>query len=101
MQISILGGRDLRLPTGWTSETSWTLIGGAKVDATADPAPGAKLRVYTVLGGADVVVPRGARVHLKGGSLIGGRRLEVSPGDGPELTVLACAVIGGARVREA
>ena len=101
MQISLLGGRDLRLPAGWGSETSYTLIGGAKVDATAEPRPGAKLRVYTVIGGADVLVPKGARVRLKGGSLIGGRKLDVSHGDGPEITILACALLGGVRVHEA
>ena len=77
MQFSLLGGRRLRLPSGWTSETSYTLIGGA-----------------------DVRVPKGARVTLKGGSLIGNRTLAVSPGDGPEILVLACSVIGGVTVRD-
>lgn len=100
MQFSLLGGRRLRLPSGWTSETSYTLIGGADVDATSEPGPSARVRIYTLIGGADVRVPKGARVTLKGGSLIGNRTLAVSPGDGPEILVLACSVIGGVTVRD-
>ncbi|MFN8109266.1 MAG: hypothetical protein U0Y82_05380 [Thermoleophilia bacterium] len=101
MQISLIGGRDLRLGTDWRSERSFTLIGGSKLDATATPANGeGRIKAISIVGGADITVPRGARVRLMGGSLLGGRRVDVTPGDGPVINILACSLVGGVHVHE-
>jgi len=101
MQITLIGGRNLRLPGGWTSESNLTIAGGSSVDATQGPADGhGRIKALSVLGGADIRVPPGSRVKLQGGSLLGGRRVDVTPGDGPEITILACSLVGGIRVHD-
>jgi hypothetical protein len=77
------------------------IFGGGHVDATAQPGEGAVLRIVTILGGAEVIVPEGARVTLGGLALLGGRRVEVSSKeDGPEIRIVAFTVLGGLRVRD-
>jgi hypothetical protein len=100
MQFTLIGGRTLRLPSGWTSESTFTVLGEADVDATAEPGPDAVIRTFAVIGATKVRVPAGARVKLKGGNLLGGRTVEVTPGEGPELTVLACSLLGGVRISD-
>jgi hypothetical protein len=101
MQFTLVGGRDLILPEAWTSESSFTALGGADIDATAAPADGATLRVFSVIGGINVRVAKGVRVKLTGGGLVGGRSMDEATGGGPEITVLACTLIGGVRVTHA
>jgi hypothetical protein len=101
VQFTLIGGRNLVLPEGWTSESSFTVFGGADIDATARAAEGATIRAFSVIGGVNVRVAKGARAKLVGGSLVGGRRVDVATGDGPEITVTACTLIGGARVTHA
>jgi hypothetical protein len=99
--FTLIGGRDLVLPEGWTSDSSFTFFGGAKIDATARSAEGATIRVFSVIGGIKVRVAKGARAKVVGGSLVGGRRVDVATGDGPEITVTACTLIGGVRITHA
>ncbi len=101
MQFTFVGGRDLILPSAWTSESSLTVLGGSDIDATAAPAQGATIRVFSLIGGINVRVAKDARVKLKGGSLVGGRSMDEATGEGPEVTVLACTVIGAVRVTHA
>ena len=51
-----------------------------------------------MIGGINVRVAEGVRVKLKGGGLVGGRSMDEAAGNGPEITVLACTLIGGVRV---
>jgi hypothetical protein len=98
--VAIFGGRRITLPVGWTKQRLVAIFGGAHVDATAAPGEGAALRVVTILGGAEIVVPEGARVTIGGLALLGGRNVEVSSSEGgPEIRVTAYTVLGGLRVR--
>lgn len=99
--VAVLGGRKVTLANGWTNQTLVAVLGGAQVDATAPPAPGATLRLVTILGGAEVFVPEGARVSVGGFSLLGGRHVDVdSRDDGPEIRVTAFSFFGGARITD-
>jgi hypothetical protein len=50
------------------------------------------------VGQTTIRVSAGARVRLVGGNLIGRRQVDAATGDGPEITVLACTLVGGIRV---
>jgi hypothetical protein len=66
-------------------------------------APGAAARLVAVslLGGVRVTVPSGTRVEVRGFSLLGGRRLAISPAaSGPMINVAAYTIIGGLDVSE-
>ena len=98
MFFSLIGRNDVVLPPGWTSETNFSALGRASIDATAAPGPGAKVRTYSLIGSTTVRVAAGARVRLVGGNLVGRREMDAANGDGPEVTVLACGLVGGVRV---
>lgn len=99
--VAVLGGRKVKLPSGWTNQTLVAILGGAQVDATAPPAPGAKLTLVTILGGAEVTVPEGARVSQGGFALLGGRHVDVnSRDDGPEIRVTAFSFFGGVKISD-
>jgi hypothetical protein len=97
--IAILGGRKITLAAGWTKQGLVFVLGGGRVDATATPAPDATLNIVTILGGAEVSVPDGARVTVGGLGLLGGRNVDVRPrADGPEIRVKAFSFLGGVRI---
>jgi hypothetical protein len=99
--VAIFAGRKITLPTGWRKQRLVAILGGAQVDATAAPGEGAVLRLLTILGGAEVTVPDGARVTVGGLAILGGRSVEVSSSpDGPEIRLVAYTVLGGLRVRD-
>jgi hypothetical protein len=100
MDVSILGGRDVTLPVGWQQRSFLSVLAGASIDARATPGEGAKLTFIAVFGGAEIRVQRGARVSLDGFSLLGGRKIETSPGDGPEITVRAFSFLGGLKITD-
>jgi hypothetical protein len=99
--LAVFGGRQIRLPDGWSRQTLISIIGGAKIDATATPAENASLTLVTVLGGAEVVVPAGARVTSGGLAFLGGRKIDVtSRPDGPEIRVRAYSILGGINISD-
>jgi hypothetical protein len=99
--VAIFAGRKITLPAGWRKQRLVAILGGAQVDASAPPGEGAVLRVLTILGGAEVRVPKGARVTVGGLALLGGRSVEVSSDpEGPEIRLVAYTVLGGLRVRD-
>jgi hypothetical protein len=99
--LAVFGGRQIRLPEGWSKQTLISVVGGAKVDATAAPAADASLTLVTLLGGAEVVVPEGARVTSGGFAFLGGRRIDVaSRPDGPEIRVHAYSILGGINISD-
>jgi hypothetical protein len=99
--VSIFGGRRVQLPEGWGRQRLISFFGGANIDAHATPGEGARLTIVTVIGGALVAVPEGARVSLSGFSLFAGRRVDVeSRVDGPEIRVSAYSVLGGVRITD-
>jgi hypothetical protein len=100
VDVAILGGRDITLPSGWDSRTLVSVLSGAKIDARAAPGEGATLTFYAVFGGVDVKVAQGARVSSGGFSLLGGRKIETSGGEGPEIKVRAFMFLGGLKVTD-
>ncbi len=99
--VAVFGGRKVTLPIGWTNQTLVAVFGGASVDATASPGDGATLKIVTILGGAEVFVPEGARVTVGGLAFLGGRHVEVpSRAEGPEIRLRAYTVLGGLKVSD-
>jgi hypothetical protein len=81
-----------------------SLIGGASIDlGNAELSDGeTTITLVSLIGGADVRVPKAVRTELSGFSLLGGRHLTGSSslaGSGPLVHVRVFSVIGGATVR--
>jgi hypothetical protein len=102
MNVAILGGFGKRpLAPGWKRETAFAGLGGGEFDLSdAPPSDGARLTVVAVLGGIKVQVAPGTRVTMHGFSFLGGRDAVVAPGDGPQVNVVAVAILGGVRIEE-
>jgi hypothetical protein len=100
MDIAILSGRELRFPGDWTKQTVVAILGGASIDATAGAGADAQLTFVGILGGAKLRVQRGSRVTTNGFSLLGGRKVDVQPGDGPSIRIDAWTFLGGVEVSD-
>lgn len=103
--VTMTGGRNwVGKADSLRSGTVITGMGGMEMDlthATLDPA-GATLIFVTVMGGAEIRVPRDWNVELKGWAFMGGhantaRKLDV-PDDAPHLVIEAKTVMGGVAV---
>ena len=106
--VTMTGGRNWVSKAGaLRSGTVITGMGGMEMDlshATLDSA-GAHLKFVTVMGGAEIRVPRDWNVELKGWAFMGGhansaRKLDV-PDDAPHLIIEAQTVMGGVAVTPA
>ena len=106
--VTMTGGRNwVGKAEALRSGTVITGMGGMEMDlthATLDPA-GAHLRFVTVMGGAEIRVPRNWNVELKGWAFMAGhansaRKQEV-PEDAPHLIIEASTVMGGVAVTPA
>jgi len=84
----------------------WAMMGGAKIDLRdAKFAPGVtEIDVTVLMGGVEIVVPRGVRVETLGAAVMGG--FESSAGDAtaldpsqPVLRVTGLAIMGGVDVK--
>ena len=93
MDVAILGDKTSTLPAGWTQETAVALLGDINLD-TSGPGENATLTLAGVVGDVRVRVPSGSRVHVGGFRLLGDRRVDVSPGDGPEIRINAYGILG-------
>jgi hypothetical protein len=100
MYVTFFGDRRGTLPSGWTKETIVALVGDARIDATAPAGPGATLTFLSLAGDAVVRVPPGSRVSGGGLSVFGDRRIEVSPGDGPEIRIDGFSLFGDVEVSD-
>lgn len=100
MDVAILGGRAYRFPPDWQKETIVSVFGGADLDSTAGAGSGARLTAVAVCGSVKLRVPAGSRVSMSGVSLLGGRKVSVAPGDGPEIAVKAVSVFGSVKVSD-
>ena len=100
MYVTILGDRRATLPAGWTTETILLVLGDAQIDASAEPDRGAKVTFIALAGEAVIRVPPGSRVTGGGISLLGDRKIDVSPGDGPEIRVDAYTFFGDLRITD-
>jgi hypothetical protein len=83
-----------------------TAIGGATLDlSTAEPeAPEPTITIVAVLGGADIIVPRGVSVQLSGFSFLGGKGDKRDGGPSlsgsPLIHVRAFTFLGGVSIKE-
>ena len=100
MFVSLFGDRRGTLPTGWTKELVVSLMGDARIDASAAPGEGATVTFIGLAGDAIVRVAPGSRVSGEGFSVFGDRRIDVSPGDGPEIRIDIFAVFGDLQVTD-
>jgi len=81
-----------------------TLIGGVDLDLTEAEldAPVVSVRQFSLIGGADVLLPPGVRVEVSGFSVLGGRHVEVDERaagpNAPLLRVTSFSILGGLRV---
>ena len=100
MYLTVIGDRRTTLPTGWTKETIVSLLGDVRVDASAPATAGAKVTFVALAGDAVIRVPPGTKVTGGGCSLIGDRKLDVSPGDGPEIQVAVYSLFGDLQVSD-
>lgn len=100
MFVTVFGDRRGTVPAGWTKEMIVSLLGDARIDASAEAGPGATVTFLGLAGDAIIRVPPGSRVTGGGFSLFGDRTVEVSPGDGPEIVVNAYSVFGDLQVSD-
>lgn len=87
MQIAIFGDRRHTLARDWTRQRLVALFATATCDSTAGAGRSAKMTFVGLFGDLEVRVPAGARVTTSGFRLFGDERVDVSPGDGPEVRV--------------
>jgi uncharacterized protein DUF1707 len=104
--VAILGGLERRGRFRLAADTTAvTVLGGLELDLRAAEIEAAetKLTVYTVLGGAEITVPEGVDVEVRGISLLGGKEVRTGerpvPPGAPRLTVHAYTFLGGLEVR--
>jgi hypothetical protein len=100
MIVSILGDRRATLPAGWTTETIVSVLADAQIDASAGAVTGAKVTFVALAGEAVIRVPPGSRITSRGLSVLGDRKIDVTPGDGPEISVDAYTLFGDLRVTD-
>ena len=100
MFVAILGDRRSRLPANWTRETAVAIAAEARFDASQGAGPGASLTFVGIAGGLVIHVPFGSRVKEGGFSILGDRRIEVAPGDGPELQIKVFGLFSDMKVTD-
>jgi predicted membrane protein len=105
---AMLGGQERRVTSqAFAGGELTAVMGGVDLDLSqARPVEGgATLRVFTLMGGADIVVPATWRVELRGFPLMGGfsddRRNPPPPHDGRDLVIVGTVIMGGFEVTAA
>lgn len=84
----------------------WTILGRVRVDfRQAEIEDVIRLRLFTLFGGAEIIVSEGLPVDLRGFSLFGGNALkrygkEPSLNDTRQLNVHSTTVFGGTKVTD-
>ena len=101
MQLAFLGDRTSTLPVDWEKDTVVAFLADVRFDASAGARDGASLTSVAIFGDVHVRVPPGSRVREGGLGLLGDRRVEVSPGNGPEIRINAYSVFGDVVVTDA
>jgi hypothetical protein len=99
MYVTVFGDRRGTLPAGWTKETivvpgrrADRRLGGSRAGREGDLRRAGRRRGH----------PRPPRSRVTGGgfSLFGDRKIEVPPGDGPEIRVNALSLFGDLQVSD-
>ena len=100
MFIAILGDRRSTLPTDWTKETVVAVAAETSFDASAGAGRDASLTFIGLFGDLEIRVPSGSRIKEGGLSLIGDKKIEVSPADGPEIRIKVYGLFSDVRITE-
>jgi hypothetical protein len=105
--IGIMGGGTQK--GRWRIASRCTVVnvmGGADLDLTGAVVEGAEteIRVFSLMGGSDIVVPDGVHVELSGFALMGGNDLKLEdapspPAGAPVIRVRSFAIMGGTDVK--
>jgi Domain of unknown function (DUF1707)/Cell wall-active antibiotics response 4TMS YvqF len=105
--VGILGGGTQK--GRWRIASHCTVVnvlGGADLDLTGAvvEGPETEIRVFSLLGGSDIVVPDGVHVELSGFALLGGNDLKLEdrpppPPAAPVVRVRAWSILGGTDVK--
>ena len=100
--FSLLGDvTESALPVGWTDEQIVVLIGDVRLNLrTRPPGEAAILRVFHLVGDVQLHVSPGTRVTTSGTTLLGDQRVDVEPGEGPEVEVRAWGLLGDVKVHD-
>ena len=106
--IGIIGGGDYR--GRWRIASRCTVVnvmGGADLDLTEAvvQGPRTEIRVFSLMGGSDILVPDGVHVELSGFAIMGGNDLRVEdtpapPAGAPVVHVRAYSIMGGTDVKQ-
>ncbi len=101
--LAVMGGDEMRGPVApGQGLEAYAVMGGSLVDLRRDDLPAeVHVRAVAVMGGIEVLVPRGVEVHLSGLAVMGGRDLRLDPPrpGAPVVHVDAYAVMGGVEVK--
>ncbi len=105
--VSFMGGSDHR--GRWRVASRCTvvnLMGGAALDLTAATVEDAEteIRVFSLMGGSDIIVPNGVHVEFSGFAFMGGNDLRVEEAvpplpSAPVVRVRAYSIMGGTDVK--
>jgi predicted membrane protein len=83
------------LPSAWSDEQIIAVIGDVRMDLRGRaPAPGAILRIFHFIGDIHLRVSPGTRVVSSGSTVLGKQRVDIEPGEGPELEVRGWGLVG-------
>ena len=107
--VAIMGGGDHK--GRWRIASQCTVVnvmGGADLDLTGAmvEGPETEIRVFSLMGGADIRVPDGVHVELSGFAFMGGNDLRLEdapdpPPGAPIVRVRAYSIMGGTDVKRA
>jgi predicted membrane protein len=101
---AVFGGHEVvSRSTAFRGGSATAVFGGVMIDlrnAQLDPG-GAEVDVTAILGGVEILVPRGWRVTTTGTPILGGidNKTAGEAGDGPELRVDALTILGGTDIK--
>jgi hypothetical protein len=88
------------LPRGWSDEQIIAIIGDVRMDLrNRAAAPGAILRIFHLIGDVHLHVSPGTRVVSSGSTVLGKQRVDIEPGEGPELEVRGWGLVGDLEIR--
>ena len=98
MNMLFFGDRKGVLAPNWRDELIISVAGDADLDSSAGAGANPSLTFIAIFGDLTLKVPPGSKIELLGGALLGDRKVEVSPGDGPEIRVNAYCLLGDIKV---
>lgn len=104
--IAVLGGSDYGGRRRFPARTGFlAFLGGSDIDLrhAVLPAQDVEITMLSIMGGNDLIVPRGVRVEVNGTAVLGGDDVHIDedavPADSPTVRVRTFSFMGGNDVR--